>query len=56
MTLVILSVTFIFATLKFQNMLTRTSPVINTYVEEDEMQGMVFDTRYPDFQLAVGLG
>lgn len=56
MTLLILGVTFIFATLKFQHMLMRHDPVINTYVEEDGLQDMVFDTKNSDFQIAVGLG
>lgn len=55
LSLVILSVTFLFATLKLQHLLSRHNPSVNTFVEKDAFDDsdIWLGTDNEDFMLAV---
>ena len=51
-----LAVTFLFATLKFQHLILRHNPTINTHIEYYAASGTTrLEIDDPDFQIAVGL-
>ena len=54
-TFIMLSVTFLFATLKFQHLILRHNPSINSHTEYFANRGSRFDINQPDFQIAVSL-
>ena len=55
MTLFKLSVTLVFALLKFSHLMQHHNPTINTYIENKVDTSESFDLQAPDFQIAVGL-
>ena len=49
LSLVIMYLVFVFTMLKFQQLLLRENPTINTHIEENAMIDEAFDTSTPEF-------
>ena len=51
-TLIILLTVFMYGTLKFSNLITKPSPIINSYFAENEMTGVSLNLNERNYKLA----
>ena len=51
-TLILYSTIFMYGTLKFSNLFTKPSPIINSYYAENEMAGVAFNLNERNYRVA----